>query len=58
MKTITAITWNESREYTQVEIPWPEEGDERRASPKPKDKGIPEADLASPPPEHIIVETE
>jgi hypothetical protein len=58
MKTITAITWDESRNYTRVEIPWPEEGDERKPSPKPPDMGIPETDLASPTPEPSVVETE
>jgi hypothetical protein len=58
MRTITAITWDESRNYTQVEMPWYEDGEERQPSPQPPDMGIPEAGLASPTPEPIIVETE
>ena len=58
MKTITAISWTNERVYQQIEVPWPEEGEERKPSLKPKDMGILEADLASPAPEPIIVETE
>ena len=58
MKTITAISWNQERVYNRIEVPWPEEGDERKSSLRPKDMGILEADLASPAPEPTIVETE
>jgi hypothetical protein len=58
MKTITAFTWDESRNYTQVEVPWPEEGDERKPSPKPLNLGIPELELVEPATEPVLTETE
>jgi hypothetical protein len=48
MKMITAITWGEDRQYTKVEVPWPDEPDGRKPSLGAKDMRSSEADLTVP----------
>jgi hypothetical protein len=58
MKTITAISWNEERVYHRIEVPWPEEGDERKPSRKPKDMVISDADFTAPASDQAVTQEE